>query len=118
MLEFAHKKLDVWKLGKELIADIYALTESFPKSEIFGLTNQLRRASVSIVSNISEGASRSSSVERKRFFTIARSSLVEIDTQIEIALSLDFLTERDLEKIDTKVNTLFAMLTNLIKKTA
>ena len=118
MLELGHKKLDVWKLGKELVAEIYAITENFPKTETFGITNQLRRASVSIVSNIAEGSSRNSSLERKIFYTVARSSLVEIDTQLEIALMLKFISENDIEALNPKINSLFAMLTNLIKKTA
>ena len=80
MLNLNHKKLEVWKKSLDLIENIYTLTEKFPKSEIFGISNQLRRASVSITSNIAEGSSRNSKIERKRFFEISRSSLVEIDT--------------------------------------
>lgn len=117
MLKLAHKNLDVWKLGKELVAETYRITENFPKIETFGITNQLRRASVSIVSNIAEGSSRSSSAERKRFYIIARSSLVEVETQFEIAQMLNFVSEKEIESLSVKINSLFAMLTNLIKKT-
>jgi len=116
MLDLKHKKLEVWKHSVDFTKDIYELTESFPKSEMFGIANQLRRASVSIVSNIAEGASRKSSVERKRFFEISRSSLVEIDSQIEIAKRLKFTEEVDNEKISEEMNHLFAMLSNLILK--
>ncbi|HKJ69171.1 MAG TPA: four helix bundle protein [bacterium] len=80
MLNLNHKKLDVWNKSIKLVKEIYAITEHFPSSEIYGLTKQLRRAAVSIPSNIAEGSSRSSSIERKRFFEISRSSLAEIDT--------------------------------------
>lgn len=98
MLSLNHKKLDVWKLSIEVTCDIYSLTELFPKKEIFMLTNQLRRESVSITSNISEGCARRTPAERRRFFEIARSSLVEIDTQIEIAMRIQYVSKYDLEK--------------------
>ena len=82
MLKLAHKELDVWQKTINLITNVYKLTNSFPKDEQFGLTSQLRRASISIISNLSEGFARSSELETKRFFDIARASLVEVDTQI------------------------------------
>jgi four helix bundle protein len=117
MLNLNHKKLDVWNVSIQLIKEIYNLTESFPAREIYGISNQLRRASVSITSNIAEGASRKSSAERKRFYEVARSSLVEIDTQIEISFELNFIKENDKQQISNLINNLFAMITNLIKKT-
>jgi four helix bundle protein len=71
MLQLNHKKLNVWKEGINLVKMIYKLTESFPKNEIFGLSNQLRRASVSVVSNLAEGASRKTKAERIRFYEIS-----------------------------------------------
>ncbi len=117
MLSLKHKKLDVWKLAIEFVLNIYRVTENFPKSEIYGLTNQLRRAAVSVVSNIAEGASRVSPVERNRFFEISRSSLVEIDTQLEVALKLSYFTEESLKPLGDIMNHLFAMISNLIKRT-
>lgn len=111
MLDLNHKDMEVWKKSMDLIKEIYQLTEKFPEEERFGLTNQLKRASVSVTFNISEGASRSSSLERKRFYEIARSSLVEIDTQIEIAKALRFVSDMQLKKISGLMNELFAMLT-------
>lgn len=92
MLNLNHKKLEVWKLSVDLIKLTYKTTESFPKSELFGVTNQLRRASVSIASNLAEGCARKSVIERKRFFEISRSSLVEVDTQLEICKELRFIS--------------------------
>jgi len=76
MLNLSHKKLDIWKFSLDLLLNIYKLTKNFPKEETFGLISQLRRASVSITSNIAEGLSRTSSLEKIRFLEISRSSLV------------------------------------------
>ncbi len=116
MLELAHKKLDVWISSTELVKEIYSLTKDYPKEELFGITSQLRRASVSVVSNLSEGLARYSDNEKKRFLEIARSSLVEIDAQIEISTQLGFCSKVQIQKIDELLNRTFAMLTNLIKK--
>ena len=116
MLKLAHKNLDVWKMSLILVSEIYRLTQSFPREEQFGLTSQLRRASVSVISNIAEGFARSSELETKRFLDIARSSLVEVDTQIEIALKLKYLIEEDIIDLTESYNHIFAMLTKLIKK--
>ena len=104
-------------MSKLFVLEIYNITENFPKSEIYGITNQIRRASVSIISNIAEGASRKSSTERKRFYEIARSSLVELDTQFEISISLKYCSEPDIIKISEKMNHIFAMLSKMIEKT-
>lgn len=116
MLKLAHKKLDVWKKSLVLVAEVYKLTQSFPREEQFGLSSQLRRASVSVISNIAEGFARSSEIETKRFLEISRSSLVEVDTQIEITLKLNYLNEKDIIDLIESSNHIFAMLTNLIKK--
>jgi len=116
MLDLAHKTLDVWKKSLEFVSSIYTLTQTFPREEQFGLTSQLRRASVSVISNIAEGFARSSKIETRRFLEIARSSLVEVDTQIEISITLKYLTEKDINILKENSNHIFAMLTNLIKK--
>lgn len=116
MLNLAHKKLDVWKKSLIPVSQVYKLTQSFPREEQFGLTSQLRRASVSFISNIAEGFARSSEIETKRFLEISRSSLVEVDTQIEIALKLNYLNEKDIIDLIESSNHIFAMLTKLIKK--
>ncbi|MCC5906898.1 MAG: four helix bundle protein [Balneolaceae bacterium] len=110
MLQLNHKKLKVWVKSIELVKAIYTLTIRFPKEEMYGLTSQLRRASVSVPSNIAEGSSRKSKDERSRFYEIARSSLVEIDTQIVISLELGFLRNDDITKLEQLTNEIFAML--------
>ncbi|HPI38938.1 MAG TPA: four helix bundle protein [Ignavibacteriaceae bacterium] len=114
-MDLSHKKLEIWKNGINLVESIYLLTASFPKEEQFGLTNQLRRASVSVVSNIAEGLSRTSPNEKIRFLEVARSSIVEIDTQIEIAIRIQYCSHDDVEEVNSLLNTIFAMSSALIK---
>jgi four helix bundle protein len=117
MLRLNHKNLDVWKLSIDLVTQIYKLTEGFPKYEQFGLTSQIRRAVVSISSNLAEGSSRKSVFERKRFFEISRLSLVETDTQLEIATQLCYVSSEQLAGIGKILNELFAKITKLILNT-
>lgn len=116
MLNLSHKKLDTWKESIQLTKVIYKATASFPKSEKYGIISQMRRAAVSVSSNIAEGASRTSRKERRRFYEIARSSLVELDTQIELSFELDLLDE-ETNNMTEQFNSLFAKLTNQIKNT-
>lgn len=114
MIKLNHKDLNVYKKSIELVSEIYLLTEKFPKTETFGLSSQMRRASVSIPSNISEGSSRKSEKERKRFYRISRSSLVELDTQVEISINLNFLKNNEIKRVEKLANEVFAMLSNMI----
>ena len=116
MLKLNHKNLDVWKLAVKFVSTIYQITSKYPKDETFGLTSQTRRASVSISANIAEGASRKSLVERKRFYEIARSSLVEVDNHIEVANELGYLKKEELVELNEKLNELFAKLSKFIEK--
>jgi len=116
MLDLSHKKLDIWNFSLDLISKIYSLTSQFSKEELFGLTSQLRRASVSVSSNIAEGLSRTSKLEKIRFLEISRSSLVDIDTQLEISLKLKLCDKNELVEIEKLLNSLFAMITSLKKK--
>ena len=118
MINLQHKKLDVWKESIALTSNIYEVTRLFPKSERYGLSSQMRRAAVSIASNIAEGAARKSAKERRRFYEIARSSLVEIDTQLEVSCTLNFVPDDKLSDFDDRMNHIFAMLSNLIKRTS
>ncbi len=118
MLELSHKNLNVWKQSINPTIEIYRLTDNFPNSELYGLVSQLRRAAVSIPSNIAEGAARSSKKDRARFYEIARSSLVEIDTQIEIALQLGYLSKNEIQTLNKTINEVFAMLSALNRNTS
>ena len=117
MLKLNHKNLAAWKKSITLIKEVYKITVKLPKEETYGITNQIRRASISIASNIAEGASRSSLNERKRFYQIARSSLVEVDTQLEICIELDYLALADIKNLDRELNSVFALLTAMVKNT-
>ena len=89
----SYRDLEVWKQTKELVRLIYQVTKAFPKEEQFGLTNQLRRASVSIPSNIAEGCGRNHSKELIQFFFISRGSLYEVETQTIISFELGYITK-------------------------
>src|SRR6476646_4730638 len=80
MLNLSHKQLDVYQISLKLVKEVYNATKQFPKEEQYVLTSQLRRAAISVSSNIAEGAARRSKREKRRFYEISRSSLVEIDT--------------------------------------
>jgi four helix bundle protein len=84
------RDLDVWRLGVELAETVYRLTARFPKAELFCLTAQMRRAAVSIPSNIAEGRARNTSREFLHFLSISRGSLAELETQLELAIRLDY----------------------------
>ena len=115
MLSLNHKNLKVYQKSIELVSDIYALTQKFPSHENFGLTSQLRRSAISIPSNIAEGASRKTEKERKRFYEISRSSLVELDTQIGISINLGYLNKNQITKLEKLANEIFAMLSAMAK---
>ncbi|MFZ5969987.1 MAG: four helix bundle protein [Bacteroidota bacterium] len=93
----SYQELEVWKQTKDLVKHIYELTKSFPKEEQFGLTNQLRRAAVSIPSNIAEGCGRNHFKDSIQLFFIARGSLYEVETQLVIAFDLKYVSPTALE---------------------
>lgn len=115
MLDLSHKNLDVWKKSIELVSEVYRLTLKFPIQEQYGLTSQIRRSAISVPSNISEGVARTSKLETIRFLEIARASLVELDTQIEISIKLNYLSISDTITLSEMVNHTFAMLSKFIK---
>lgn len=114
MLLLAHKSMEIYAIGKDLVSAIYELTEKYPKEEKYGLVSQLRRAVISICSNLAEGSSRFSKAERKRFYEIARGSVVEIDTQLDISVLLGYTTKEALVGIELKLESVFKMLSKMI----
>lgn len=90
-----HYKLEAWKRARELVLSVYRLTQAFPKEDTFGLTAQMRRAAISIPSNIAEGAARSGDREFAHFLNIARGSLSELETQLLIATDLGYIKNTD-----------------------
>ncbi|PRZ20090.1 four helix bundle protein [Flavobacterium granuli] len=100
-----HKELDVWKKSMDLVVTVYQITQLFPDSEKFGLTSQMRRAAVSIPSNIAEGAARKGDRELIHFLHVALGSLSELETQYLIAMRLEFIKNEqvfELQMIDVK----------------
>ena len=118
MLKLSHKNLEVYKFSLLLAKEIYEATKLFPKEEQFTLVSQLRRAAVSVSSNLAEGASRTSSAEKKRFFEISRGSVSEIDTQLEIALTLGYLKKEQISNLETYLESVFRMLSKMINNLA
>lgn len=114
MLKLAHKQLTVYKAALRLAELIYESTKTFPKEEQFGLINQLRRAAVSVCSNLAEGSARTSSHEKRRFYEVSRSSLVEIDTQIEISINLSYLKKAEIASLENSIESVFKMLSKMI----
>lgn len=110
----SYKELNVWRKGIELVTEIYALTEQFPKSEIYGLSNQIRRSAISIPSNIAEGYNRKHKQEYIQFLRIAYGSGGELETQLIIANNLKFINPRDFDRIDKLLTEIMKMLNKLI----
>ena len=108
------KDLQVWRVSMDLVIEIYKITDKFPKSEVYGLTNQIRRSSISIPSNIAEGSGRKNTKEYIYFLYISKGSLSELETQLEISKRLGYLNETESELIHQKLKYLNSMLVNLI----
>lgn len=99
-----YKKLLVWEVAMSMVTKVYTITKTFPKSEEFGLNSQMRRCAVSVPSNIAEGTGRETDKEKLRFVFIARGSLFELETQMDIARSLQFLDENQYNDLKFDVN--------------
>jgi len=106
----------VWQKSMDLVVKIYAQLRGFPKNEEYGLSSQLRRCSVSVPSNIAEGYGRNHTKDYCRFLEIARGSLYEMETQIELSTRLDFISQTQLSEILEKSKEVEKMLNSLISK--
>ncbi|MGB2867547.1 MAG: four helix bundle protein [Bacteroidota bacterium] len=111
-----HKKLRAWQKSMNMVERVYEVTQRFPGNEEFGLKSQLRRASVSVPSNIAEGMTRRSKNEKVYFLGISQSSLSEIDTQLEIALRLKYLTLSDYESMERILMEIQMLVSGLSRK--
>jgi four helix bundle protein len=112
----SYRDLIIWQKSMSLVTEIYTLTRSFPKEELYGLSNQLRRCAVSIPSNIAEGYGRNSTGDYRRFLKIAAGSLFELQTQVEIAFNLNYMPAERFEDVFEKAKELDRMILSLIKK--
>lgn len=112
---FGYEKLLVWQKARDFACNVYHATDSFPQTEQFGLTNQLRRATVSVASNIAEGASRQSAKDQVRFMEIAYGSLMETTCQLSISEQLRFISPQQALELRERAQEISAMLTALRK---
>lgn len=117
MREYGFEKLLVWQESKDIAVIIYKTTQSFPSEEKYGLTNQLRRAAISVSSNIAEGSNRTTKNDQARFYSIAYSSLMEVLSQIIISRELGFIQKEQYENIRLKIESISNKLNALKNST-
>ena len=110
----AYKNLEAWKHSMQLVKEIYILTKMFPKEEMYALSSQIKRAAVSVPSNIAEGCGRNYKKDTIQFLHIARGSLYETETQVEIALMNNFIRESDMVSLTTIITICMKTLNGLI----
>jgi len=108
-----HRKLDVWKKSLLFAKKIYFVTSKYPSSEIYGLVSQMRRAIISVPSNLAEGAARKGKKEFLYFINIAQGSLSELDTQIELSIMLDYISKEEYDELMEELKTISKMLFGL-----
>jgi four helix bundle protein len=113
-LQLAHTKLNVYKQTRKLTLECYKVTKLFPSEEKFAMVQQIRRAALSVHLNLAEGASRKSAIERKRYFEIARGSVIEVDAAIGIAFELEYVSMTELEALGIAIVDTFKLLSGLI----
>ena len=115
-LQLAHTKLDVFQISRSLTLECYRITKLFPTEEKYAMMQQIRRAALSVHLNVAEGCSRKSATERKRYFEIARGSVIEIDTAIDIAVDLKYCLLENLQALGEFIVKTFKQLSGLIGK--
>jgi four helix bundle protein len=115
MKTYSFEKLLVWQKSKAITVNIYKLTSTFPKEELFGISNQMRRSSVSIVSNVAEGSGRQNAKEKARYTEIAYSSALELLSQLIISLDLEYIDQESYLGIRTQIEEITFMLDALRK---
>lgn len=113
---YRFENLEIWKISRKFVVEIYKLTEKFPSDERFGLTSQLRRAAISIALNIAEGSDRKSDIDFKRFLRISLGSIEETITGLYIALDLKFIVQKDFNNIYELSGVLVSKIKALTQK--
>lgn len=113
LVKKGYESLIVWQKAMELVTEIYLLTEKFPKTELYGLVSQMRRAAVSIPSNIAEGSRRKGKKETQQFFLVAFGSGAELETQLKIARNLQFVSEEECSKTDALLEEVMKILNKI-----
>lgn len=113
-LTLNHQKLDIYPVSRLFVLECYKLTKQLPTEEKFGMIAQIRRAALSVHLNIAEGASRKSQAERKRYFEIARGSVIEVDAALDIANDLQYLNKLQIDQLGKSLTRCFKILSGLI----
>src|ERR1044072_1765924 len=113
-LQLDHKEMDIYKVAKQFVTACYQLTNTLPSEERFNMISQIRRAALSTQLNIAEGASRRSDADRRRFYEIARGSVIEIDAAIDIAIELKYIIKEEQQNLSELMIRCFQMLTKMI----
>jgi four helix bundle protein len=114
-LTLNHQKLQVYTASREFVLECYQLTKSLPSDEKFGMITQIRRAALSAHLNVAEGSSRKSEVERKRYYEVARGSVIESDAALDVAEDLGYLRNITVEKLGQSMIKCFKLLTGMIQ---
>ncbi len=117
-LKLNHQKLEAFSITRQFVLECYKLTNILPSDERFGMATQIRRAALSVYLNIAEGASRKSVAERKRYYEIARGSIIEIDAALDIANDLGYLSNYYTNKLGETMVSSFKLLSGLIISTS
>jgi four helix bundle protein len=117
MFTYPFEKLEAWQAARRLSAQVYSLTTQFPSEEKYGIVQQIRRAAISVASNLSEGTGRYSAKDQGHFYSMAYSSLMELLNQLIISNDLNYLTAKDYENIRSLIEPLSAIITGLRKHT-
>lgn len=116
MNRYSYKNLDVYQDAKMFVVAVYKLLDSFPDTEKFALCNQIRRAAISVTSNIAEGVSRTSNKEKIHFLEIAYASMMEVDSQLDVSIELGYITIEQYELINKQINNIGRQLSVLRNK--
>ena len=114
--KYSYKNLEAYKKSKTLVKQVYALLKKFPKEETYALCDQLRRAVISVPSNIAEGSGRTSAKDQAHFFEMAFGSLMEVDCQIDIAKDLGYIAQPDMDIINEQISRVAALLSGMRRK--
>jgi four helix bundle protein len=116
-LDLGHTKLEAYTVARQFVVESYKATSHFPAEERYVLTQQIRRAALSVHLNTAEGSSRRSEVERKRYYEIARGSVIEVDGALDVASDLGYCSKEDLKSLGETMVKCFKLLSGLIKST-
>lgn len=113
-LQLNHQKLDVFTIAKSFTLECYRFTKLLPSEERFNMIQQIRRAALSVYLNIAEGSSRKSVAERKRYYEVARGSIIEIDAALDVSAELKYCTQENLQPLGGLMQRTFSMLSKML----